>query len=104
MALLNSNPIPTGRFHYNAISKTLVADASSLGWKPGELRTQPLYDDSADDGIVLLSAITNQPLSFYLRETKTQDGEVIAWEFAPVLEAVARNTKLRGLSVIILND
>lgn len=105
MALLNANPIPSDRFHYDAKSKTLITDASDLGWQPGELRTQSLYDDSIDEGIVLLSSVSNQPLSFYLRETKkTDEGDVIAWEFAPVMEAVARNTKLRGLSVIILND
>lgn len=78
------NALSTDRFSYDYKSRAFTAEASEIGWRPGQLPVVQLYDDAADVGIWLRSSRTGVNQPFYLEQTeKDREGGVVAWHFSP---------------------
>jgi hypothetical protein len=71
-----------------------VAEASSLGIAPGR----------RPSGITLKSDKTGRCATFAYMTTVVKFGEVVAWRYVPTRLAWTDNRKLRGTSLVILND
>jgi hypothetical protein len=74
--------LPLARFSWNQADNTLVAEASSLV-RAGENLLQQMYNDACDLGIAIQSLSTQKVYRFFFKERKTQEGDVLYWEFTP---------------------
>jgi hypothetical protein len=97
--ILKTADFHTKRFSWDCVRRTLVAEASTLGYK-GPRR---IYDDAADVGIALLSEMGNT-VRFYLSKRDVCGEDVAGWRFEPIAEDVRKHPRLKGLSVLIIND
>lgn len=59
---------------------------------------RPIYNDAADIGIAIRSHRTGKVERFYLTETETREGDILAWHFAPC------DKKCPVKEVVIFND
>lgn len=96
MIKLNADIFSIRNFHWNAKSRTLVAEASTIQYR-GSGR---IYADACDVGI-RIEGVTGKIFDFFeAREVTdgTVDNEIVSWEFEPV------NPKCPVKKVIIYND
>ena len=84
-------------------TKTLSAEASSLGLRPGQTPLYRLYDDAADFGM-FLSTRAGEPTAWYLNEEIKNEGDLMAWEFRPCVETIRKYPALKTWAVIVFND
>lgn len=83
--------LPLEEFDFDVLHLSLAAEASSLG---GAFKLHRLYNDTCDEGIAIRSG-TGMVERFVLRETRREpDGEVIAWDFAPLNRSLKTVTRL----------
>lgn len=99
--LLNPCELNGKKFHWNQNFKTGMADASELGFKPGEVPGGQLYDDACDVGITLCNV--HKTHWSYHGDIHRGD-ELQGWIFVPCPEDVRKWPHLQGWKVHILND
>lgn len=102
--LLNPCPFQVKQFSFHKGHKSIVAEASELGFKPGQVPYSRLYDDSADVGITLRNPDTGATTHWFCGEELKMDGEIVAWIFWPTAETLWKHLNLAGWQVHILND
>lgn len=91
--------LPLDKFHWDAETRSLTAEASSFGpAREGTPWIYSIYDDACDEGIAIQSHKTHKIAHFWLMETEKGDGEIRAWHFQPVVST------FRVQRVTILND
>jgi hypothetical protein len=94
----------SNRFDYVSAWKTFIAEISELSHGGVDPLGQ-LYNDSCDQGFVMISSKTGSEVEFYLHETQRDgEGEIGAWEFRATANAIHHNFNLQNVKVIILND
>ena len=101
---LNPCILAVHRFYTHVGTKVKSAEASELGFKPGEVPGGRLYDDACDSGITLNVMGTDVYTHWYEGEAQHFQGEVTAWVFHPTTETLRRWPHLQGWQVHILND
>jgi hypothetical protein len=90
MASLQLN---TKQFLHSKISKTFIAEASTLG------------ADALPLSIALVSHVTGKTVTFTLRDSHiSPEREVISWRYTPLANEINKNSKLSKYKLIILND
>lgn len=91
-------PIHLPCFFYDVATRTLSAEASSLG---GAFQVTRLFDDACDVGIAIQSHHTGRVERFYLRRVlrDRNEQEVQGWVFGPV-DVTSNKIK----EVVIFND
>ncbi len=95
------HPIPLNCNGMIRHGNDLLMEASSIGFQ----QCERLYDDAADEGIVLRSPRTGGETRWYHTETvKDRDDDVTEWVFKPCSESVSQVPGLAGLTLRILND
>lgn len=62
-----------------------------------------LYNDAADEGIVLTNPKTGQSVPFYLSKVDRNEGDVFGWRFEVLPESVRKDKRLSGLKILIVN-
>lgn len=71
--------IMSSKFCYNREEKSFTAEASDL---KGFRLFQPMYDDAADVGFVMMSAVSGTEIPFFfVDETRTDEGELVSMNF-----------------------
>lgn len=89
-----------------AVGKTLMfAEASTLGFKAGEVPGGQLYDDACDLGITVINHRSGAKTHWYkAQEDLVVHDEVQGWIYRPTAETVRKMPQLAGWEVHILND
>lgn len=86
------------RFHYNAATRTIIAEISELR---GVGLFGRLFDDACDVGVRLRSIRTGQIKNFTLVEEQTDaEGDTVAWHYRSD-NAVGRPEEIK---LVIFND
>jgi len=78
--------------------------ASDLGFRAGMEPFGPLYDDACDVGITLDNPETGNRTHWYLKDTATDEGDVMLWKFVPTHETLRAHPRLAGWYITIFND
>lgn len=95
----------TKQFNYDPTTKVFSADASDL--QRGDVTVDlfgRVFNDSADEGLILVSHVTGAPLVFYVEEThRNADGDVTHWELNMAPESKRQNPGIR-VQIKIWND
>jgi hypothetical protein len=87
--ILKPNPISTTQFTWDKASKTFIGEISSTH---GFGR---VYNDSADEGLTLVSQWTGREMVFVVEHTeRDQDGDVQFWLLKPVDRSLWATVKL----------
>lgn len=98
---LNTAPISSDRFSYDTKTKLFVTEASDIQGQ----HLNPLYDDVADVGLVMVSSKTGKLVRYYLaHEVRDGDGDIEAWDYHPTSESVREVPECQGTSVTVFND
>ena len=98
---LNTSPILSDRFTFNATTKLFIAEASDLQ----NQHLNPLYDDAVDVGLVIQSSKTGQLVRYYMNSVvKDGDGDVESWNYYPTTESLREVPECAGTSVTVFND
>lgn len=98
---LNIAPISSDRFTFDAATGLFTAEASDIQ----DQHLNPLYDDAADVGLVMVSSKTGKLVRYYMsRETRDNDGDIEAWDYHPTSESIREVPECQGTSVTIFND
>jgi hypothetical protein len=102
--LLNPCPLQTTQFSISPEHKNFVAEASDLGFKPGQSPYGLLYDDACDAGLTLTNPLTGASTHWMLSQEDTDEGDIVAWIYKPLPETLRKFPKLQHWEVHILND
>lgn len=78
-----------------------MADASDLGFRPGEVPSVQLYDDAADVGIALFNPASGNTTHWYENQSSSNERY---WHFLPTTETLRRFPRLATWCVRIYND
>lgn len=89
------------RWSVDTKEKLFTAEASSLGYRAGEVPGEQLYDDAADWGIALHNASSGNTTRWYLLSTISSQDH---WTYLPTCETVQKFPSLAGWRVRIYND
>lgn len=103
--LLNPCQLSTRDFTVATGKPMMFAEASSLGFRAGQVPGGQLYDDACDEGITLISHRSGDKTHWY----RTQEGLVVAgelqgWIYKPTTETLRKQPQLKDWEVHILND
>lgn len=103
---LHPNPYCIAQFSHHAESKTLIAEASTLGWKPGYTRFDQLYDDACDVGIAVYNPRTMSTTYWHTvgGPAEDADGDVTHWLLQPTYESCRKHPGVQNYIMHILND
>lgn len=102
--LLNPCQLSTRDFVVSFGKPLMFAEASTLGFRAGEVPGGQLYDDACDEGITLISHRSGARSHWYRTAAVIECGEVISWVYKPAPETVRKHPKLADWEVQILND
>jgi len=81
----------TSKFLWNSKTRTFTAEISSL-------REEKI------DEIRLQSATTGRIVTYKLKFTKRDEGDIIYWELEPIPESVVNIPECKDTKIIIFND
>lgn len=93
----------TNQFDINVLRKTFVEEMSSTlgnqGW------TQ-IYPDACDAGVILTSHKTGLESSWYIHEIDYDYGgeDIMGWRLLPTPESLRKYPRLKGWTMLIIND
>lgn len=82
----------------------LIAEASDLQQGSRRELFGAVYDDSCDEGFVIVSERTGREATFAVDSRDEAEGEVRAWELVPTKKTLRQHPHLAGLRVVVLND
>lgn len=98
---LNIAPISSDRFSFDAKTRLFTAEASDLQ----NQHLNPLYDDAADVGLVMVSSKTGKTVRYYMiHETRGAENEIESWDYYPTTESIREVPECQGTSVTVFND
>lgn len=100
---LTLNALPHRLFHSVPATRSLIAEASDLGFRAGRLPFSRLYDDACDMGIAIAGKHSTA-VFFLVGEDKDREGEIAGWLFEPTPETLRACPGLAGWHVTIIND
>jgi len=90
----------TNLFNFYKEDYSFSQEASSL-CRPNNNFFGRLYDDSSDEGFVLVSHHTGQEVPFYLASIdKSDEGEIQCWNF----KSASPYMLLKDMTVTVFND
>ena len=102
---LHPSPYPIKLFSHHLGEKTLIVEASDLGWRAGEVKFSRLYDDACDDGIVVYNPRTNSTTYWHTaEELRDPAGDITAWVLRPTHESSRKHPGVQNYTMHILND
>lgn len=100
--ILYPNPEHSTRdFAWNPLTKTFVAEASELRWKPGWPPLHRVYDDACDEGFTLVSHMTGQKMAVALEKIDKSEDYAGGWRQLTFLPA--ERAKCDTFSVVVFN-
>ena len=103
--LLTPCPLDVQKFTVLGELKQMSAEASTLGFKAGQVPAGQLYDDAADVGITLCTGYPSRRSHWYQTDSLVDGGgDVVAWRYRPTVETVRRHPRTAGWEVLIYND
>lgn len=103
--LLNPCPLNTKDFTVSVGAPLMFAEASTLGFKAGEVPGGQLYDDACDVGITVTSHLTGEVTHWYkTQEDLVVHDEVQGWIYKPTPETLRKKPHLKAWEIHILND
>lgn len=95
----------TKQFTFDATTGEFLAEASELtGGDVARPLFGQVFSDSADEGLILVSAKTGHPIVFYVSMTKRNaDNDVLWWSLSMAPESKRQNPSV-CVTVKIFND
>lgn len=98
-----ANRISSDKFDFGKKRRTFFADVAELQHENLDAFDQ-LWHDEGTKGFVMVSSKTGKEVPFELVHTEREaDGDTRAWQFKPHAHAIAWDSRLQGVSVIIFN-
>ena len=98
----------TSQFHWSPDLGLFSQELSSLGVRPTQNAFHQLFPDACDQGITLISEVTNKEAHYYVDkvdQTLTEDGwETHGWNLLPTSETIRRMPRLKNTRVLVNND
>lgn len=94
----------TRDFSYNDAKKSFVSEASTLTRGGRCSLFHQIYQDSCDEGLILISDKTGAEVKFVVDNTETREGDILCWKLVPLDEEVRKNPRLKGVTMTIFND
>lgn len=95
----------TQLFAYDRATKRLIVEISTLQANSvGKQAFGPVFNDSADEGFILVSHMTGRESKWAVNETLRREGEIVVWILTPTEESVHVDPKLNGCTIHLLND
>jgi hypothetical protein len=98
------NPFSSDKFRVSPTTRSLVAEASDLGYAPGMIPGARLYNDACDWGMAVRSTRTGKVVRFVLHREERNPHE----EALPFADIVAWHYRSIGLDrvveLVIFND
>lgn len=94
--IVHSSKVSTRDFSWNKFTKTFSTEISDLG---PDFNFGKIYDDACDQGLTLVSHVTNKEIVFGISEIKDKEGDILCWNLIPA------EKKYRNLyKMTIFND
>lgn len=85
----------TKLFDYHKESKTFLVDCSTLIHATSQPLFGRIYNDAADEGLILISHTTGAPLVFYVDEiVRNSDDDIAMWKLKMCPETQRANPSL----------
>lgn len=98
--ILKPHPVSSDRFDFDRTTNILAADASTLGFAPGQEFAR-VYDDACDVGLTVVSTRTGREVVYAVETEFGREGEILYWVLAPADPRERRS----GLPVLhVFND
>ena len=95
----------TSQFHWSPDLGLFSQELSSLGVRPTQNAFHQLFPDACDQGITLISQITNKQAHYYVVSADVDnEGETHGWNLLPTSETLRRMPRLKNTKVLIIND
>ena len=103
--LLHINPYSIKEFSHHLGNKMLVAEASTMGWAPGQTHFSQLYDDACDVGLAIYNERTGSTTYWHTAaEVRDSDGDLTTWVLLPTGESCRKHPGVQNYVMHILND
>lgn len=92
----------TNSFTYNAATRTFASEASTLSYNGG-LFCQ-IFNDSADEGFVMVSAKTGKEVKFAVDRTEyNADNDIVCWKLKPVELKGSDRLAMTNVTAVVFN-
>ena len=96
----------TSKFHWTPADGLFSQELSSLGVKPTQNAFHRLYPDACDEGITLVSEVTNKEATYYVDSVDTDSSheDIYGWNLLPTPETIKQLPHLKNTKILIIND
>lgn len=94
----------TDMFHWTPEDGLFSQELSSLNVTPNQNAFHRLYNDACDEGITLVSHITDEEATYYIDKVDSSFGDVQGWHLLPTPETIRQFPRLKNTKVLIIND
>lgn len=91
-------------FDYDRDHHTFTAEASMLSHSNQGRIFGRIFNDSADEGLVMISVVTGSEAKFFVEEiARNRDQDIISWKLLPTTETCRKIPRLNGSQVVVFN-
>lgn len=95
----------TTQFHWTPEDGLFSQELSSLDVSPTQNAFHQLFPDACDEGITLISQITNKEAHYFVDSVDVNnEGETQGWNLLPTSETLRKMPRLKNTRVLIIND
>ena len=91
-------------FDYDRDHHTFTAEVSMLSHSNHGRAFGRIFVDSADEGLVMISADSGKEAKFFVEEiVRDREQDVISWKLLPTTETCREIPRLNGSQVVVFN-